>query len=62
MKKFVAIAASLGINLGVLVALENSAENALPVPSGEVTVVELDSQPVPTLAQAPAIESSGIAL
>jgi hypothetical protein len=50
MRNFIAVAASLLINLGLVVAFQHSAENASPVPSGEVTVTDLNGDAVPTLA------------
>ena len=41
MKRFIAIAASLLINLGVVIAFEYSAQQARPLPNGEVIVTEL---------------------
>jgi hypothetical protein len=53
MKNLIAIAASLAINLAVAVAFQHSANEAVPVPKGEVTVTELGLEPVATVAQAP---------
>jgi hypothetical protein len=52
MKKFVAIAASLLVNVGLVVALERSANEAMPLPNGEVIVTDLSIEAVPSLAQA----------
>lgn len=61
MKKVIAVAASLGINVAMFFAFQNSAEEALPVPSGEVTVVDLNTQSAPTLAQATRIDATRFA-
>jgi hypothetical protein len=50
MKRVVAVAASLLVNLGLVVAFQQSAEDAVPVPNGEVTVTDLNGEPVPALA------------
>jgi hypothetical protein len=52
MKRFVAVAASLLVNIGLVVAFERSANEAVPVPNGEVIVTELSIEAVPALAQA----------
>jgi hypothetical protein len=52
MKTFVAVAASLLVNIGLVVAFERSANEAVPVPNGEVIVTELSIEAVPALAQA----------
>jgi hypothetical protein len=52
MKRFVAVAASLLVNLGLVVAFERSANEAVPLPNGEVTVTDLSIEGVPSLAQA----------
>jgi hypothetical protein len=52
MKRFVAVAASLFVNIGLVVAFERSANEAVPVPNGEVIVTELSIEAVPSLAQA----------
>lgn len=52
MKKFVAVAASLLVNIGLVVAFERSANEAVPVPNGEVIVTDLSIEAVPALAQA----------
>lgn len=48
MKRVIAVAASLLVNLGLVVAFQQSAEDAAP--SGEVIVTELNGDAVPTLA------------
>jgi hypothetical protein len=52
MKKFVAVAASLPVNVGLIVAFERSANEAMPLPEGEVIVTDLSLEGVPSLAQA----------
>jgi hypothetical protein len=52
MKKFVAVAASLLVNIGLVVAFERSANEAVPLPKGEVIVTDLSIEAVPSLAQA----------
>lgn len=52
MRKIIAVAGALAINLALVVAFQRSADQALPVPNGEVTVTELELESVPTLAQA----------
>ncbi len=51
MRNFIAAAAAVAINLASFAVFQRSAEEALPVPNGEVTVTEFDVQSVPTLAQ-----------
>jgi hypothetical protein len=60
MKKFVAIAASLLVNVGLVVALERSANEAMPLPNGEVIVTDLSIEAIPSLAHAAiaAVDSS----
>lgn len=52
MRNLLAIAAAVAINVALFAALERSADEALPVPNGEVIVTELDLDSVPTLAHA----------
>ena len=52
MKKFVAVAASLLVNIGLVLAFERSANEAVPLPNGEVIVTDLSIEVVPSLAQA----------
>lgn len=52
MKKIIAVAGALAINLALVVAFQRSADQALPVPNGEVTVTEVEMDAVPTLAYA----------
>jgi hypothetical protein len=54
MKNAIAIAASLLVNLTLIVAFEHSANEAAPVPNGEVTVTDLNAQALPSLARVPA--------
>ena len=54
MKNFIAIAASLLVNLTLIVAFEHSADEAAPVPNGEVTVTDLNAEALPSLARVPA--------
>ena len=62
MRKIIAIAGALAINLALVVAFQRSADQAVPVPNGEVTVTELAFEPVPTLAQTVAIDQRRVAL
>lgn len=48
---FIAFAAALAINFALIAAFQNSADEALPVPKGEVTVTEIGFDSVPTLAR-----------
>ena len=50
MRNIIAVAASLLVNLGLVVAFQQSAEDARPVPNGEVTVIDMNSEAVPALA------------
>ena len=43
MKNAIAIAASLLVNLTLIVAFERSANDAVPVPNGKVIVTELSA-------------------
>ena len=52
MKKVIAVTASLLVNVGLIVAFERSANEAMPLPQGEVIVTDLSLQGVPSLAQA----------
>ena len=52
MKKVIAIAASLLVNLSLVAAFERSADEALPLPGGEVTVTDLSIEPATSLVQA----------
>ena len=62
MKNAIAIAASLLVNLTLIIAFEHSADEAAPVPKGEVTITDLNadlnshvnSQALPSLARVPA--------
>jgi hypothetical protein len=54
MKKVIAIAASLLVNLSLVAAFERSANEAVPLPSGEVIVTDLSLEAVPSLVQASA--------
>jgi hypothetical protein len=62
MKNLIAVAGSLAINLAVLIAFQHSADEALPVPNGEVTVTELGLEPVATVAQAQGADTRHVAL
>ena len=62
MKNIIAVAGALAINVGLVLAFQNSAEDALPVPRGEVTVTELSVDGLPTLAQVNVPEESVVAL
>jgi hypothetical protein len=62
MRNFIAIAAALAINLAMVIAFQHSANEALPVPNGEVTVTELDLEPASTLAQAVEVTQRRVAL
>ena len=55
MKKIVAVAASLLVNLSLVAAFERSANEAVPLPNGEVTVTDLSIEGVPSLVQASAL-------
>ena len=46
MKNAIAIAASLLVNLSLIVAFERSANEAVPLPNGEVIVTDLNIEPV----------------
>lgn len=52
MRNIIAVAAALAINIALILAFQNSAEEAMPVPNGEVTVTDLETNSVVTLAQA----------
>ena len=52
MKNFIAIAASLLINLSLIAAFERSATEGVPLPAGQVIVTDLNLEVVPSLAQA----------
>jgi hypothetical protein len=52
MKKVIAVAASLLVNLSLIATFERSANEAMPLPKGEVTVTDLSIEPVSALAQA----------
>ena len=52
MKSTIAVAASLLVNLSLIVAFENSAIDAVPLPNGEVIVTDLNVDAVPSLVQA----------
>jgi hypothetical protein len=58
MKSLIALAASLLVNLSLLVAFERSADEARPVPNGEVFITDLSVEAVPSLAQVSAISSA----
>lgn len=51
MRNLIAVAAAVAINLAMFAAFQRSADEALPVPNGEVTVTELGLESVPTIAQ-----------
>ena len=51
MRNIIAVAAALAINIALILAFQNSAEEAMPVPNGEVTVTDLETNSVVTLAQ-----------
>jgi hypothetical protein len=55
MKKVIAVAASLLVNLSLVAAFERSANDAVPLRSGEVIVTELSIEGVPSLVQASAV-------
>ena len=50
MKNAIAIAASLLVNLSLIVAFEHSANEAVPVPNGEVIVTDLSAQALPSFS------------
>jgi hypothetical protein len=52
MQKVIAIAASLLVNLSLVAAFERSADEALPLPSGQVIVTDLSIESAPSLVQA----------
>lgn len=52
MRNLLAVAAAVAINVALFAAIQRSADQALPVPNGEVIVTELDLESVPTLAHA----------
>lgn len=52
MRNFIAIAAAVAINLALVFAFQRSADEALPLPEGEVTITELALEPLPALAHA----------
>ena len=62
MRNFIALAAAVAINLALFAAFQRSAEEAVPVPNGEVTVTEFDLESVPTLAQVTTHQSAHAAL
>ncbi len=51
MRKFIAITATVIIHAGLVFVFARSAEEAMPLPKGEVTITELGSDFVPALAQ-----------
>jgi hypothetical protein len=53
MKNVIAIAASLLVNLSLIAAFERSANEAVPLPNGEVIVTDLNLEAVSSLAQTP---------
>jgi hypothetical protein len=57
MKKVIAIAASLLVNLSVVAALERSADEVAP--QGEVFITDLNAATEVTLAQATVSEDAG---
>jgi hypothetical protein len=62
MRNFIAIAASLAINLAVVLAFQHSANEAVPLPKGEVTVTELGLEPVAAVAQVPGTDARRVPL
>lgn len=52
MKNIIAVAASLVVNLSAIAVFAHSANDAVPVPNGEVIVTEVSIDAVPSLAQA----------
>jgi hypothetical protein len=52
MRNLTAIAAALAINVALALAFQHSANEALPLPEGEVTVTPLSIESVTTLAHA----------
>ena len=62
MRNIIALAGALAINIALVLAFQNSADEALPTPNGEVTVTELTLDGLPTLAQAAVADESAVAL
>jgi hypothetical protein len=58
MKSVIALAASLLVNSSLLIAFERSADEARPLPSGEVFITDLSVEAVPSLAQVSAVSSA----
>jgi hypothetical protein len=57
MNRIFAVAASLLVNLGLVYAFERSANEAVPVPNGQVLISYAAEQPIAALAKAGAVDT-----
>jgi hypothetical protein len=62
MRKLIAITAAAAINLALILVFARSADEAMPTPNGEVTITELSSGSVASLAHAQSDAGSGAVL